>query len=251
MPGQLIVVAGPDHGRTFPLEEGQTIVVGRGQNTETKLTDPQVSRVHCRVRLDGGRLHLADAGSSAGTLVNNHRVVEQDIAPGVSFQIGATRLRFEMGDGQDETTVMLSNASRTPVAADLVGERHYRHLKVHTERGAVVLTVTEHQILDEELAESLRVEMLMAIANTPGGTRRVAVDLHAVKTASSAICRPLASLRSRLAEPGDRLILCGLSMMLRELLRVSGLIEPSTNAGPCFETAPDQTAAIARVSPAD
>ncbi len=245
MPGQLIVVAGPDHGRTFPLLDGQTLVIGRGQNTAMKLTDPQVSRVHCRVCLDGGRLRLTDAGSSGGTLVNNHRVVEQDIAPGVTFQIGGTRLRFDMGDGQGDATLVVTSPGRM-VAADL-GETHYRHLKVHAEQGAVVLTVTAHQVLEEELAESLRVEMLMAIANAPAGTRRVVVDLHAVKTVSDAICRPLTSLRSRLGDPGDRLILCGLSMMLRELLRVSGLIEPGSS-GPCLETATDQAAALACMS---
>ena len=119
------------------------------------------------------------------------------------------------------------------------------------EQGALVLTVTTHQILDEELAESLRVEMLMAIAHTHAGARRVVVDLHAVKTVASAVCRPLVSLRSRLGEPGDRLILCGLSMMLRELLRVSGLIESSAPTGPDFETADDQAAALACINRAD
>jgi anti-anti-sigma regulatory factor len=250
MPAQLIVVAGPDLGRAFPLAEGQTVVIGRGQNTDTKLTDPQVSRVHCRVRLDGRRLHLADAGSSSGTLVNNHRVVEQDLAGGITFQIGATRLRFDLDGSQDETTLMVSSAGRVLATAD-AGERHYRHLKVHAERGVVVLIVTEPQILDEELAEALRVEMLMAIAHAPAGDRRVIVDLHAVKTVSSAVCRPLTSLRSRLSGPGDRLVLCGLNMMLRELLRVSGLIEPSAPSGPCFDVAADQSAALARVGRAD
>src|SRR5436305_403820 len=96
MRAQLVVVAGPDQGRTFVLEERQLFVVGRGPNTQTMLKDPQVSRVHCQVRLTGGRLHVADAGSSTGTLVGDHRVVEHDLSPGESFQIGGTLMRFEV-----------------------------------------------------------------------------------------------------------------------------------------------------------
>ncbi len=248
MRGQLIVVAGPDQGRTFPLEDGQTLVIGRGLNTETKLTDPHVSRVHCQVRLAGGRLHLTDAGSSAGTLVSNRRVVEHDLAPGDAFQIGATCLRFDVGGGEEATTLMVGGSGSRPVAAQF-GEPSYRHLKAHTEQGALILELTEHQILDEELAESLRVEMLMAVIQA--GVRRVVVDFEAVRSVSSAVFRPLLSLRGRLAEPGDRLILCGLSAMVEQVLRMSEMIGPPAASGPRFETEADRAAALARLGRAD
>jgi anti-anti-sigma factor len=242
MSGQLLVIAGPDRGRSFPLEEGQTLVIGRGLNTETKLTDPRVSRVHCQVRLAGGQLRLTDAGSSTGTLVNDRRVVEEDIAPGDTFVIGATRLRFDVGQAQEATTYVgiPAVAART---TDNFGEPFFRHLKVHAERDVLVLALTEHQVLDEELAESLRVELLTAVSN--GGARRVVVDFRAVRSVSNAIFRPLVSLSGRLGEPDDRLVLCGLNALVEQVLRMSGMIDPIKTTGPCFETAADQAAALA------
>jgi pSer/pThr/pTyr-binding forkhead associated (FHA) protein len=244
MPGQLLVVAGPDQGRSFPLEEGQTLVIGRGLNTETKLTDPRVSRVHCQVRFAGDRLHLTDAGSSTGTLVNDRPVVEQDLAPGDTFQVGGTRLRFDVGGGEEAATLLVSALRPELLGADL-GEPRYRHLKAHAEGGTLVLTLTEHQVLDEELAEAMRVEMLTAV--THAGARRVVVDFGAVKSVSGAICRPLVSLRGRLVDPGDRLVLCGLSVMVEQVLRMSGMIEAHAASGPCFETDTDRAAALARL----
>jgi anti-anti-sigma factor len=240
-----MVVAGPDRGRSFPLEEGQTLVIGRGMNTETKLTDPRVSRVHCQVRLAGDRLHLTDAGSSTGTLVNDRRVVEEEIAPGDTFLIGSTRLRFDLGMGMEAATYVGIPAVAGPAAAGL-GDPFYRHLKVHTERDVLVLTLTEHQVLDEELAESLRVEMLTAVSNA--GARRVVVDFRAVRSVSSAVFRPLVSLSGRLGDSGDRLVLCGLNALVEQVFRMSGMIDPCTTSGPCFEAAPDQAAALARLA---
>ncbi len=44
MLGHLLVVAGPDQGQTFSLQEGVTLTLGRGQQTDSKFKDPQVSR---------------------------------------------------------------------------------------------------------------------------------------------------------------------------------------------------------------
>ena len=68
MQRQLVVIAGPETGRTFRVEDGQTLTIGRGQTSDTQINDPHMSRVHCRVQVDGGKMLLADAGSSSGTL---------------------------------------------------------------------------------------------------------------------------------------------------------------------------------------
>ena len=40
MIGQFVVVEGPDKGKSYPVEPGKAILIGRGQNLDTKLTDP-------------------------------------------------------------------------------------------------------------------------------------------------------------------------------------------------------------------
>ena len=74
MQRQLIIIAGPDTGRTFPLEDGQTLILGRGQTSDTKINDPRMSRMHCRVQVDGGKTRLIDDGSTSGTFIGETQV---------------------------------------------------------------------------------------------------------------------------------------------------------------------------------
>jgi serine/threonine protein kinase len=102
--GQFIVSAGPDQGRTFSLTPGQTLVIGRGQNTETRLRDPHVSRNHCTVDFSGGKITLKDAGSVAGTHINGEKVTERELKPGDVIHIGDTEIRFQLEDIAEQST---------------------------------------------------------------------------------------------------------------------------------------------------
>jgi len=136
MLGQLVVIAGPDNGQKFPLEAGKTVVVGRGQNTQTRLKDPQVSRVHCRIEEENGKLLVIDAGSSSGTFVNTRKITApQELKQGDVIQIGSTQLRLQLTGAPDATTMVVGGAPTpkpTPEAtgqlAHLVGQTlsHYR-----------------------------------------------------------------------------------------------------------------------------
>ena len=64
---QLIVISGPDQGRTFPLADGQKLAVGRGQASDTQLRDGRISRVHCHVEVEGGRVRLTHSGTTTGS----------------------------------------------------------------------------------------------------------------------------------------------------------------------------------------
>jgi serine/threonine protein kinase len=118
---QLLVVAGPDQGRVFPLVEGQTLVIGRGQTTETRLKDPQVSRTHCQVAVDGGKVLLTDSGSTAGTLVNGKKASKLELKPGDVIQVGGTQLRVQL-EGSHEASTLVT-APPTKEAPALKAER--------------------------------------------------------------------------------------------------------------------------------
>jgi serine/threonine protein kinase len=135
MQRQLVVIAGPETGRTFRVEDGQTLTIGRGQASDTQINDPHMSRVHCRVRVDGSKMLLADSGSSSGTLVDGAPITERELQPGDVFQIGDTRVRYQLGEPVEEATVggerMLGRpkpVSNVALLKDLVGQSlaHYR-----------------------------------------------------------------------------------------------------------------------------
>jgi pSer/pThr/pTyr-binding forkhead associated (FHA) protein len=98
MNGVFRVVSGPDAGRVFHLTEDQTLLIGRGQTTQTRLHDPLVSRVHCVAEFTGGKVTLTDSGSSAGTLVNGRAIAQRELEPGDLIRIGDTQLSFQWAE---------------------------------------------------------------------------------------------------------------------------------------------------------
>jgi serine/threonine protein kinase len=104
MTRKLVIVGGPETGRTFALEDGQTLVVGRGQASDTRINDPHMSRVHCRVQVDGGTTLLLDAGGG-GTIVRGEKVDQHQLTPGDEFQVGNTILRYLLEGAADASTL--------------------------------------------------------------------------------------------------------------------------------------------------
>src|SRR5947209_13373662 len=129
MSKELLITAGPDKGRVFALPDANPFVIGRAKETDTKLTDPHVSRVHCEVAVDGDQLLLSNKSSASGTFVNGKRVAEPCIlAPGDVIRIGDTELRYVSADAAATTQVAPApGAAKSPVPGterltDLVGK---------------------------------------------------------------------------------------------------------------------------------
>jgi pSer/pThr/pTyr-binding forkhead associated (FHA) protein len=114
MARRLVVVTGPDKGRVFTLPEVDTLLLGRSKATETRLTDPHVSRVHCEVEARTGGVAVHDFDSVGGTFVNGERVDRRDLRPGDVVRIGETELRFE------EDTDEAATLPPAPAAAEVV-----------------------------------------------------------------------------------------------------------------------------------
>jgi serine/threonine protein kinase len=94
MHAHLRVVAGPDQGRVFNLIEGTTLSIGRGEKTDTRLTDGAVGRLHCELRCQGGEFLLTDLESVSGTFIAGKKIQEHTLKHGEELQVGSTRLRL-------------------------------------------------------------------------------------------------------------------------------------------------------------
>jgi len=71
-------------------------LIGRAQDSDTRLADPAVSRRHARIVPRGDGFVLRDLGSTTGTLVNGTRLVgEQPLHDGDVIRMGDVELRFE------------------------------------------------------------------------------------------------------------------------------------------------------------
>lgn len=101
----LEVIAGPDQGRTFSIEEGETITLGRGQASSVQINDPRISRVHCLLAVENGQLRIMDQQSTGGTLVDSHKILDQLLSPGSVIQIGDSQLRYRLDAAGEHTTL--------------------------------------------------------------------------------------------------------------------------------------------------
>jgi serine/threonine protein kinase len=120
---RLSVIAGPDAGRSFTLDPGQTIVVGRGEQSEARLGDPSVSRVHFEIGNDGQSVLVADRGSSSGTFVDGKQIQKSQIPLGGIIQAGDTRFRIEQDGVTEQTMAPVARAehSESKPLPDLLG----------------------------------------------------------------------------------------------------------------------------------
>ena len=70
---QLVIRQGPIPGQIFELNKGQ-ITIGRELGNDIVINDPEVSRKHARLLLQGDHFRIEDLGSTNGTFVNGQRL---------------------------------------------------------------------------------------------------------------------------------------------------------------------------------
>jgi pSer/pThr/pTyr-binding forkhead associated (FHA) protein len=87
----------PNQGTEHRMESGATI--GR-EGCDISLGDPDVSRRHAAIRLEGDAVTIEDLGSTNGTFVNGERIgAPRQLRDGDEVQIGVTVLRLRAPSG--------------------------------------------------------------------------------------------------------------------------------------------------------
>jgi two-component system cell cycle response regulator len=98
----LIVLAGSSVGEMFKLGRERSII-GRGPTADIRMLDEGVSREHCEVVRQGGRILLRDLRSTNGTFCRGIKVQEQELVDGDKILVGSgTVLKFTYHDKLDE-----------------------------------------------------------------------------------------------------------------------------------------------------
>lgn len=93
---RVVLLNGPDEGRTFPLPAPPArVVIGRGETCELPLADADASREHVDLVIDLDGVIARDRGSKNGLLVNDRRVHEKRLVDRDELLIGSTLMVFE------------------------------------------------------------------------------------------------------------------------------------------------------------
>ena len=134
---QIRIVSGQDEGRSFLLEEGKILVIGRSSpDPATRLTDLTVSRTHCKVESTGGR-HILTNQSSHGTYVDGKSITRHVLEPGDVVQIGATKMAFFVGSVSEAATVPPQPPLSDPHLATLMPVSEFPFLRPPREPGEI------------------------------------------------------------------------------------------------------------------
>lgn len=90
---KLIVIEGDS--RTAEIRLRIPAVIGRGRGSTLQIPQALVSRQHCEVIEQDGKLKVRDLGSLNGTLVDGVKITETELLPGQTLSVGAVSFRVE------------------------------------------------------------------------------------------------------------------------------------------------------------
>lgn len=119
----------------------------------------------------------------------------------------------------------------------------YNHLQASTQGNILVLTLTETEIREYDIAQDIRKEFVDAVVQVkPGG---IVLDLGNLEYVASCGFLPILSLRRKATELGASMVLCRLTDFVRQTFSATQLlISPSTSKG-VFEDYGDVSSAVA------
>lgn len=114
---QLLAQQGPRAGQSFDLNK-PVITIGREASNDIVLEDPQVSRHHARLTLQGAGYVIEDLGSTNGTFINGQRVMgARPINDGDTLGLGDTVVLKVMGAAGAGETVVGAGQPQTMAAS--------------------------------------------------------------------------------------------------------------------------------------
>ncbi len=92
-----------EHHGYLELPDGQRVglgvqvtTIGRVPESTIVLSDPNASRHHAEIHLDGDSFELVDLGSTNGSKVNGQKISRQLLAEGDELTFGTIQLRFRL-----------------------------------------------------------------------------------------------------------------------------------------------------------
>lgn len=98
MTGPVLAIAGK--GR-IPLDKKTT--VGRGEKCDVVIVDPEVSRTHCRIEIEGDEAWVEDLRSLNGTFVNGVRVLSRHpLRDGDEIALAGSKTTFLMNSNETQ-----------------------------------------------------------------------------------------------------------------------------------------------------
>lgn len=140
----LVVEEGPDAGLSMPVE--QTLILGRSQEAEFILADPDISRRHVEITVRGDNLVVKDLGSKSGTFLDDRPLTGTETVwrAGQKLSLGSSVLSFSYPAAE-----ALRERERAPDEKLAASELDYRVPATPAPQAPVALVEAENEVVEE------------------------------------------------------------------------------------------------------
>jgi DNA-binding NtrC family response regulator len=153
-PLRLRVLEGPDAGATWTAR-AERAVIGSHESADLVLHDRTVSRFHCELSVEDGRVAVRDLESRNGTVIDGVSVMQAWLRSGSTLTLGHSRLRFELGDEPIEVALAESDRFGSLVGRSVAMRAVFARLEKAAASDATVLLEGETGTGKEAAAESI------------------------------------------------------------------------------------------------
>ncbi|MCL2700672.1 MAG: FHA domain-containing protein [Phycisphaerae bacterium] len=145
---KLVMFKANGQRKDFPVA-GDVTIVGRGDECDLRVPLTDVSRRHCELRIEGGKLVVADLGSSNGTFVNNKRVTESPLRAGDLLTLGPVSFVVQLDGKPAGVTAPAATKKKKSAAAPMADDDdEVVELDVDDEEEAIVLDEDDDDAAD-------------------------------------------------------------------------------------------------------
>ena len=159
-PFRLVVVEGPDAGKTFALDGSQPsrLLIGTSPACDIVVSDRTVSRRHAALDLVGSAVRVTDLGSRNGTSIDGLRVEDAYAEGGELVRLGSTSFRLEREKARSVVPLSTRTSFGRVIGASTEMRRFYPLCEKLANSDVPVIIEGETGTGKEVLAESLHEE---------------------------------------------------------------------------------------------
>jgi serine/threonine-protein kinase len=108
---------GTSSGRAVDWDGRSPLVIGRSRRTDLVVSDPLLSRRHCRLEMEGEGVFLVDLDSANGTFLNGTRCQRAQVQAGDAITFGGSWLRLSLDEEESRRVARMETDPHMPSAA--------------------------------------------------------------------------------------------------------------------------------------
>jgi adenylate cyclase len=154
-------VTGEFAGQSFTL--GDSLLIGRLDSADLRLSNLEVSRRHCQVERVGDTFRVKDLGSRSGTRLNDATIDTASLKNGDLLAVGPHVFRFEVtsNEGQPASDVPMTMAINDPSAQLMLKEILLSEFSLDKQLGTVtekdqIERLRHHLVTVKEFADAIQ-----------------------------------------------------------------------------------------------